>query len=311
MSTYQRITQPVRCQIEAYLQANIPVKKIAEKLGFDKSSIYRELKRNRCSRGYVAFTADRSANRRYKKSRKPYKIDSESEELIRIYLKKGWSPQQISGRFLKERYFKISLQAIYNHVYTKRKNFRAYFRRPSKTGFSRYSRTRCLPKNGKPISQRPKIVEERRRFGDWERDLFYGADRKQILACIERKSRYVKLSKLKNTTSNHVADKTEELIFSLPRKVFTMTSDNGSEFKGRHLIVPSYFCKPMAPQQRGTVENVIGLIRQYIPRKTNLDELTEEALQKIEDSLNNRPRKVLNYATPFEVFFKKRVALVT
>lgn len=309
MSTYQRMTLAVRCQIDCYLQQGFSIPKIAKLVGYHKSSIYRELNRNIVLGKYLPSTAQSHSEKRYRQCRRSYKISPKIEGEIIAYLEWGWSPEQISGRLRKEKYINISHECIYQYLKNRRRDLLHLLRRPKKRGFSRYSKTRCKPKNGLPIAKRPQIVEQRRRIGDWERDLFYGASRKQMLACTERKSKYTKLSKLDNTLSNTVADRTEELILNLPRKAYTITSDNGSEFRGRKLKIPNYFCEPMAPHQRGTVENTIGLIRQYIGLKTNIDEISDQKLLEIENRINFRPRKSLNYATPYEVFFKKRVAL--
>ena len=311
MCKYQRMTLAVRCQIDCFLQAGFSIPEIARRVGYNKTSIYRELKRNLQLGKYTPSVAQLKSENRYKLCRKNYKITPFIATKIWVYLDWGWSPQQIAGRFKREKYISLSHECIYQFIYRQRRDLISLLRRPKKRGFSRYSRTRCLPKNGLPISDRPKIVDRRARFGDWERDLFFCANRKQILACTERKSRYSKLAKLGTATSAKTADKTEELILGLSRKAFSITSDNGTEFKGRKLKIPSYFCKPMSPQQRGTIENTIGLLRQYIKLKTNIDDISDEKLQEIENRLNFRPRKVLNYATPYEVFFNKKVALAT
>jgi len=308
MSKYCRMTLAARCQIDLLMQEGMSYSKIAKRVKFHRSSIYREIHRNFYGNSYEPTRAQKLSKERYVECRRHYKITPEKSERLKHYLRIGWSPEQISGRFLREKYFQISHECIYQFV-RKNPGLRPYLRRPRKYGFSRYSKTICAPKNGKSITKRPHIVAKRSRFGDWERDLFYGAKRKQFLVCAERKSRFIKISKLSSIDSKTVGNRTEELINSLPRRAHTMTNDNGTEFKGQAINIPTYFCEPRRPQQRGTIENTIGLIRQYISLKTNVDEISDERVSELENTLNQRPRKVLNYRTPHEVFFKTIVAL--
>jgi len=308
MSKYRRITLAVRCQIEAYLQAGFNIPEISKKLGYHRSSIYRELRRNSGRNSYSPSYANSLAKRRYRNCRRLYKVTPEVAEALRCYLEFGWSPDQISRRLAKEKAFSISHECIYQYIYL-HTNCRKFLRRPKKRGFSRYSQTRCLVKNGLPLKQRPAIANRRGRIGDWERDLFYGANRQQALVCTDRKSRYTKITKLDAIDSKTVGMETERLINSLSKKAFTVTNDNGPEFRGEGISIRTFYCEPRKPQQRGTVENTIGLIRQYISRKTKLSEITDDHISELENKLNFRPRKCLDYKTPFEVFFNKSVAL--
>ena len=160
------------------------------------------------------------------------------------------------------------------------------------------------------IHSRPLIVRKRKRIGDWERDGMYGAHRQQLLVLTERKSRYTRIGKMGTGKSRQVAELSKEILLSLRKRVFTITNDNGTEFNDTaSLPCKVYFCDPQKPQQRGTVENTVGLLRQYIKRNTDLDTLTKEEIKSLENKINFRPRKCLDYKTPFEVFFKKKVAL--
>jgi len=308
MSKYRRMTLTTRCQIDLLLQEGLSQSEISVKIGFHKSSVSREICRNFHTKTYVPKRAQELAQERYKSCRRHYKITPETSKRLETYLNIGWSPQQISKRFAKDKILKISHECIYQFV-GKNLHLKKLLRRPKKRGFSRYSKTVCRPKNGKNIALRPNIVNRRSRIGDWERDLFYGANRKQILICTERKSRFIKLSKLNSIDSKTVGLKTEELIKALPRRVHTITNDNGTEFKGEKISIRTFFCDPRKPQQRGTVENTIGLLRQYISLKVDLTTLSDQHIKMLEDKLNHRPRKVLGYKTPFEVFFNKSVAL--
>ena len=137
----------------------------------------------------------------------------------------------------------------------------------------------------------------------------YGANSKQVLACVERKTRITRLGFIPDIKSKAVNKKTEKLLKSF--KVLSITNDNDPSFRKKmDWTVPVYFCDPMKPQQRGTVENTIGQLRRYIKRDTDLSELGEAGLKRIEHIINNTPRKMFGYRTPFEMYYKKKVALV-
>lgn len=141
----------------------------------------------------------------------------------------------------------------------------------------------------------------------------YALNRKMVLVCAERKSRLVKIAAVKHPASLNVTNQTEELLKAASyRKPKTITNDNGGELlDGFAFKIPVYYCAPRKPQQRGTVENSIGLLRQYMPRGTDLSSITVEEIQSIESALNHRPRKCLDWRTPYEVFFGKSVALAS
>jgi len=149
------------------------------------------------------------------------------------------------------------------------------------------------------------------RIGDWERDSMLISNRRHILVCTDRKSRFTKITPLESIKVKDVAQVTLALLKKTGRRVHTITNDNGPEFKhSPKLPVPVYFCDPRKPQQRGTVENTIGLIRQFIKRSTKFKQLTADDYTNMEESLNFRPRKCLDYKTPYEVFYNKSVAVV-
>jgi IS30 family transposase len=160
------------------------------------------------------------------------------------------------------------------------------------------------------IEQRPVESNKRLRLGDWERDCMYGARGERLLVCVDRKSRLTKITKVVGRTVRDITKLTNKLLQETKRKIHTITNDNGPEF--RHpdgAIAPVYYCHPRRPQERGTVENTIGLIRQYIKRTTDLTLLTNQDIKHVEEVLNFRPRKCLDYKTPYEVFYGKSVAL--
>ena len=307
MTNYRRMTYEDRCQIQAFLQANHSVLLISRRLGFHKSTIYRDLKRNGGREKYCPQRASALASRRNRLAKRPYKIYGHLEQLVVGLLFSGLSPDQISKRLKREGY-RISHTAIYQHIYRYGTCLKTALRRYNKRGAGRYlQRKNTFKLSKKWIHSRSKLANERKRIGDWERDTMYIHNRKLVLVCTDRKSRYTKLT-LTSYRTKDTSRNTNTLLKGLPVK--TLTNDNGPEFRdGPNMSTPVYFCDPQKPQQRGTVENTIGLLRQYLPRTTRQEELTPERLREIETVLNLRPRRCLDYRTPYEVFYGKRVAL--
>lgn len=310
MQKYRRVTYEDRCHICSYLQVKIGVVEISRRLGFHKTTIYREIKRNKRGQDYEAGLATRKAYDRFKRCRRKKIIDYKLKEKIIKYMSKGWSPQQISGRFKKEGQELVSTQTIYRSILKHRYEYKL-LRMFNKRGGGRRVEQKAKLEGKLMIQDRPSIVEQRKRLGDWERDGMYGANRNQLLVMLDRKSRLVKIANMGTGTSEKVEGLTQEILKGVGKKVYTITNDNGTEFrKGMTSKYKVYYCKPLRPDQRGSVENAIGLLRQYIKRKTDLTQLTPKDLLVLEDRLNHRPRKCLNFRTPHEVFYQHNVALV-
>lgn len=166
------------------------------------------------------------------------------------------------------------------------------------------------------IAERPAGVATRRRLGDWEGDTLAGNRwRTGVLTLIERKSRFTRLGRLQNKSASVTASVVARCLQPLTSRVRILTVDNGQEF-ARHphisarLKAPVYFADAYAPWQRGTVENVNGLLRQYFPKALDFTTITRRNLRRAEDRLNHRPRKCLGYRTPHEVFFNTKTRLV-
>lgn len=309
MSIYRRMTLAVRCQIDSLLQVGFSVSEISRKLGYNKSSIYRELRRNAVKGIYCPRKAcELYIMRQQRQGRKP-KITGKLEELVIDKLLIGWSPEQISGRLKKDNMAFISHETVYQYI-QRNTELKPSLRKTRKRGHGRYSQRKCKWKNKLHISKRPQAANNRERIGDWERDTMFGANRKQIIVCTDRKSKYTKLSFLKKFCSTWMNKETKRLLKTTGKKIHTITNDNGTEFRGSEDIgVPIYYCTPMKPQQRGTVENTVGLLRQFIKRTDDITKLSRKDLKHIEDLINFRPRKGLDYLTPFEVFYNKKVAM--
>jgi IS30 family transposase len=315
---YTQLTQVQRYQIYALLEKGHSKIEIAEVVGVHRSTIYRELARNRGKRGYRPQQAHRKAvARRINKA--STRISREGWALVEEKLRLAWSPEQISGR-LKQEGVVISPEWIYQHIYADKRaggklwdHLRCQKKRRKRAG-GRDRRGKIPNRVG--IEQRPEIVAGRKRIGDWEGDTIIGKGRKgAALTLVDRKSGYLLMGKLTRRTAGQVTTLATELLGKVPF-VETLTLDNGKEFAEHEKIakqvgVNVYFAHPYASWERGTNENTNGLIRQYLPKNRRLDNLEEQELQEIMTALNNRPRKRLDFLTPQEVFFEGRSVAVT
>lgn len=318
----QRLTFYDRQRIEYYLRCKIKVTKIAKLLHKDHSVISREIRRNKGQLfPYSAVLAQKATERRAKFTNKR-KLDKDA--LLRQYvedrLRDGWSPQQIAGRL---RYHSpptlkghsISHEHIYQYIYTgvmteAGKGWYRYLRRgqPKRQKWYTRKKHRLFIPDRVSIQERPKVVNKRKRIGDWEVDLLcFGRQTSAVSVHYERKSQLVQLYKLNRHTADQTIDAIAESVESLPDGLWqTITFDNGGEnvghvrFKDEYSI-KTYFCEPYKSWQKGGVENMNGLLRQYLPRKTNLAEVNQETISLIQEKLNNRPRKSLKYRTPCEI----------
>jgi transposase, IS30 family len=314
MNKYSRVSYWDRCQISALLKRDFSIPEIATELGFHKSTIYREIDRNKEHVGQSRYKIyhpqianKKSAVRAKQRGRKSI-IDEDLMGVITSKLNLSWSPQAIAGRYFKEKKKSISHQTIYNFIY-RNPQYKTKLRFAKKRGVGRYKQQIARSKSLNSIHERPVSASNRSRFGHWERDGMYGANRKQLLICLERKSRLVRIGKMTTVNAREVSKMTEELLDK--EKVLSITNDNGTEFrKPETCKYPIYYCDPMKPNQRGSVENVIGSLRKYIKRSTDVEILNDQDIKDIENTINNTPRKMFDYQTPFEVYYKKKVALI-
>jgi len=314
MHKYNQITLGQRQQLEVLhrLKTSKPV--IAELLGVHRSTVYRELKRNSGNYGsYSSSYAQTFANDRKERLRRPRKLDSLMEKQIREGLTKRWSPEQIHGYYTSLGEPMLSHEQIYKYIYKDKQNggqLYKYLRIASKPYRPRYGTKTKRSKipNRIGIDQRPAIVDQRKRIGDWEADTIVGKGQKgAILTLIERKSLFVQMSLMERRLAEIVRSKMVNLLGPYKKLVKTITADNGSEFTEHQKIAKKlqadfYFTHPYSAWEKGTNENVNGLIRQYIPKNTWFNTLTLQQIKHIEDELNNRPRKTLGWKTPIQVF---------
>jgi IS30 family transposase len=320
MRPYHQLTREQRYQISALLKMRHTMVAIAAILHVHRSTLSRELKRNRGKRGYRPKQAQRLAQERHPKGHP--RISPQTWELVDSLLEQDWSPEQITARLKQEQKVRLSPEWTYQHIYADHCAGGELYRhlRSQKKYRKRLGKN---DRRGKipfchSIEERPKVIEERKRLGDWEIDTVFGTKHAPVLLTLtERKSRFTLLGKLPEYTAQATCEETVRLLAPLPsEKIHSLTSDHGKEFANHQQIAQAlqlkyYFAHPYAAWERGTNENTNGLLRQYFPKKQDFQCVSDEDVQQAMFKLNFRPRKCLAFKTPFEVFFKLSVALTT
>lgn len=324
MQTYKKIQYEHRILIAHYLKSGNTKSEIARLLGFCRSVITREINRN-CSSGsyqlYNAHLAHQRAEERSKYKGRKSLIVGDIKEKIDLYLSDKWSPEQIAGRTKLEGKMLASHETIYCYIYADKKAGGQLFthlrqRHKARQKRSNGNKKRGIIKDRISIHDRPEIIEQRTRLGDWEGDTVVGKNHKSAIATlVDRTSKETKIIQLLTKTAQTTARNIVKKMNNSTTPVLTITFDNGKEFADHKMIskklgVVIYFADPYSAYQRGTNENTNGLIRQYLPKGTDFNLVTKNELQKIENSLNNRPRKSLDYLTPNEYIYKS-VAIKT
>lgn len=312
--SYNHITIEERACIAQYYKNNLRISEIAALLGRNKSTISRELRRNHSrDEGYNAIGAQRKYNKRRKKCVRKTILSTKSiYEKVKSGLDKYWSPEQISNKLPKGNGVSTSTiyRALNNNVFPltvkkKQRRYGKYLRRNRRAKGVAYDFSQV-----RSIDERPESVMDREEFGHWELDSIVlrpecGC---HIASFVERKTRYLICCKISNKTSKCMTAAIIKELGELPSgSVKTITVDRGLEFAGwreveEKLKTKVYFCAPYSPYQRGTNENTNGLIRQFYPRRKLLPPVTEEGVKKVQKLINNRPRKILNYDTPYQRF---------
>jgi transposase, IS30 family len=312
---YHHLTYEQRCQLYALKQRKISQSQIALDLGVSQSTISRELSRNSGKRGYRIKQASALA---LKRGLARAGVATVMTPLLlararTLLVEHQWSPQQICGKLLREDGTRVSHESLYRHIWKDKKQGGMLYTHLRQRGKKRNKRGaakagRGLIPNRVDISERPAIVDAKTRVGDWELDSIIGAKHQgAITSMVERKTKLTRLVLVDGAR----AKATEEAIIArlepLKQHVLTLTSDNGKEFASHSRVseildAPFYFCTPYHSWERGLNENTNGLVRQYFPKGMDFSTLTQADVQRVEDLLNNRPRKTLNYHSPNEVF---------
>ena len=322
MQKYHHLDLREREEIAVCFAKRLSQREVAEVIGRDHSSIVRELHRTGTTRyTYSACEAEKRARKERYKSKKISKIESNPRLKTFVYqkLKLRWSPEQIAQTLKKlyreDKAMRISHESIYAHIYILprgelRKELISYLRQ--KRG--RQRRYREKEKRGKipnmiSIHERPKEVETRTVPGHWESDLIIGRDHaSQIGTLVERTTRSTILVPLKGKDAEIVRKAFAETVKRLPKEMkLSITHDRGTEMAEHELFtketkVQVFFADPQSPWQRGTNENTNGLIRQFFPKGTDFSKVSRKELKKVQNLLNERPREILCWRTPKEVF---------
>ena len=297
MGTYHQLTEYQRYQIYALKKAGHDQQSMAATLSVSPSTICRELRRNQGQRGYRPGQAHQKALARRRSKAKATKMTPGVIERIEAGLR--LSPQRIYQHIQADRQAGGMLYRHLRHSQKKRKK--------------RYGKAdgRGQIKDRVSIDQRPAIVEEKSRIGDWEIDLVMGRTRTgALISVVERRSRYTVLGKVGSKQAEQVAVATIALLAPHKGHTQTITADNGKEFADHAIISQAldaavYFAHPYHAWERGLNENTNGLIRQYVPKGTALDTLSDKQIHHIMDRLNHRPRKGLAFQTPHEILCKE------
>ena len=315
LKNMKQLTLEERYKISALIKIGISKKEIADQLGRDRSTLYRELNRNADGRSgnYCADLAQRKATQRHKEKTKREVLDTDMKNFVTDGLNNHLSPEQIKGRADVERLPCVSHERIYQFVWEDKKkggklylNLRTRGKKYQKRGAKQAGRG-CIP-NRRDIEERPKVVDQKNRIGDLEIDLVMGKDHKGALLTInDRATGMLRMGAIKTKSAKEVQIKTEQLLEDWSPFIKTITSDNGKEFANHQdiavkLEIDFYFAKPYHSWQRGANENLNGLVRQYFPKGSSFENLTQTAVKEAENILNNRPRKRFGFRTPNEVY---------
>jgi IS30 family transposase len=281
---------------------------IARLMNRHRSTIYRELERNSDAWGYRAERANWLAKRRRRSCHRPLKLlDLDLRLYVNDRLRQAWSPDQIAGRmraeFRRRRGWRISAQTIYSWI-------KRCCGRPGRWLRLANRQVKDLEKREGYVSirGRPAVINQRRRFGDWEGDTIQGKRRHSgLVTLVERKSGLLRIGKINNLRSATTMCVAERCLAKLPASLRrSVTFDNGSEFAEHHKLTEKlglaiYFAEPYRAWQRGANENANGLLRQYFPKGTDFKRVSRREVERVERLLNERPRRRLNYKTPLEV----------
>lgn len=311
---YKHLNESQRYEIKAYLKCNKSQKFIAEQLGVSRSCICRELNRNKLKRGSYSpekaqeFAKERKErfcdNRRFTKAVQDF-VD---QKLIQ----EQWSPEQIVGYCNKQQINMVSVERIYQYLREDKKNGGKLYlqlRHQLKHRSRPVSGKHEIIKNKRSIETRPEIVLTNQEFGHYEIDLIIGAEGKgAILTVVERKTKFLFMEKLKGKNAKELAKSIVNIMLPYKNSIRTITSDNGTEFAehqyiSQKLACDFYFAHPYSSWERGLNENTNGLIRQYIPKGTYFEKVSNESIKEYQHKINRRPRLTLDFEEPKNLFF--------
>lgn len=307
----KHFTKAERDELSILLKKGYSRRQIGEALGKDHSSITREIRRNRVKGVYEPKKAEAKSRVRRRSSKYQNMKINESQEFIEFLtkqLKEGWTPEQISGRWnykhLNDKHF--SFKSIYKFLYSAPgQHLCKYLLCRHYNPYKRWgNRRKRLPiKNRVSIEQRPKVINERKRLGDFEADLLGAVktDQERLPALVERLSR--KLFAVKVQRAKYAVDGFNFLLKPYRDILKSITFDNGPE-NARHLELntKTYFCHPFSSWEKGLIENTLGRLRRFIKKRSSLKLYSDDDIARFVERMNNTPRKCLGFKTPNEVF---------
>jgi IS30 family transposase len=312
---YHRLSTEERYEIAAMRRQGLLVAEMAKHLGRHRSTLYREVKRNQSVHDgcYRPSHAVEKASGRERRSRRNRRYGAAEFVPIEALIRQRFSPEQIVGRRTLEGQTSMSHETIYRWIWRDKRcggtlwqNLRGA-RKQRRKRYGRYdSRGRLTGK--KLIGQRPAVVASRGRIGDWEMDTIHGRGKACVVTVVERKTGLLRMGPIQRATKELTLDRTVKLLWAERQRVKTITADNGTEFHNyreleKLLDTQVYFATPHHAWERGTNENTNGLIRQYLPKGTNLSRITQQQCYRIAEQLNNRPRLRLGFMTPNEAYY--------
>lgn len=317
---YSQLSIEERCEIARLRAAGTSIQKIAAALDRPASTISREIARNRGQKGDYKATYAHQQSRARRWTGSKLERNAALRRMVLKRLQQGWSPELLAGRLSRDNgRCVISHETIYRFIYaqiarTKNYDWRRYLPRgKSKRGLRgrRGGSPALLMAHRRPLSERPEDAKDRRTPGHWEADLMSFKRRDHILLILhERHSRLLLAVRMNSKAAAPMAQAMAQMLAPFPTAWRqTITFDNGTEF-ARHyhlhaLNIQTFFCDPYAPWQKGGVENGIGRVRRFLPRKTDLAALSDEYLVRVFCAANNTPRKCLDFKTPVEIFWEQ------
>ena len=314
----KQLTLKERYHIWTSLKRGSTQKEIAESIGVHPSTICREIQRNKdtLTQEYHYAFADTKATNRQQEKVTHIDINNYTKTYIKSKLKEDWSPQQIAGRMKLDKGFTVCHETIYRYIYYNKSRGGRLYKYLRHKNKKHHNRSNIYQRRGiiidrVSIDKRPKIVNRKNRIGDFEIDTVIGRHHiGALVTVVDRKSKFTLIKKVESRQAKEVTKALIGMLLPLKPITKTITSDNGKEFAyhkevSEALDTSFYFAHPYSSWERGLNEHTNGLIRQYLPKKTDFTQVCKEEIITIQEKLNHRPRKVLNYRTPYEVFFEE------
>lgn len=308
MKKYSKLTEIDRYNIEEGIKKNSSRGSIARSIGRYTSVVSREIRKNG---GYLGYYKEEAQKKAAESKKKGY-LKIEKHEILREYiitkLKTKWAPEVIAGRWKLDNPGEksISSESIYTWIHcdkTKDLKLYQYLPRMKKTRVRRRQKVKAFNENKVSVRERSHEINERKDFGHYEADLVFqqGNGSQNILTAIDRKTRFAKIIKCESKHAEVVAKGIRMIQSNMLCPVKSITFDNGSEFsKHKELGVPTYFCDPASPWQKGSIEHFNGIVRRHLDYRVPIETVTQDLLDSIADSINSIPRKILGYLTPYE-----------